>query len=283
MVVNIAPPPCLWIPEGNARTGSQFVINFFNGVNPGPTASFNIGASFTLAQQLIKQNPMPAGEWWWLPINPAADAAGIAACLKLPAFDWAVPGAPLPGVALPPLTLAQLAIAKMAIPRANKIIFSPAAGNTESNLPTFVRVTLRGRYETAANGMPYMTVTAQLAGVGATVWAEAAPLVISTSDSTAQLFTNGCGYLGSAMMASQPNAVAHTGPNGSADCGATFHQPGPAQITATMAWKTCWVAQVVNGPPPANCAPPVQGANLNQTQWQRNLNVREIQAANGGG
>jgi hypothetical protein len=78
--------------------------------------------------------------------------------------------------------------------------------------------------------------------------------------------------------------VANTGANGHADCGATFRQPGAWQITAQLTWQTCWVPQVVNGPPPADCgANPVPGAQLNPVNWARNVNVREIQAANGGG
>jgi hypothetical protein len=52
----------------------------------------------------------------------------------------------------------------------------------------------------------------------------------------------------------------------------------------TGAHATGQVLQVVNGPPPADCgANPVPGAQLNPVNWARNVNVREIQAANGGG
>ena len=59
---------------------------------------------------------------------------------------------------------------------------------------------------------------------------------------------------------------------------------GGWQITAQLTWQTCWVPQVVNGPPPAGCgANPVPGAQLNPVNWARNVNVHEIQSANGGG
>ena len=84
------------------------------------------------------------------------------------------------------------------------------------------------------------------------------------------------------MMVRDRQAVAHTGANGTADCGVTFRQPGTWNITATLTWRACWVAAVVDGPPPAACNH-VPGANLNPANWARNVNVHEIPAANGGG
>ena len=37
-----------------------------------------------------------------------------------------------------------------------------------------------------------------------------------------------------------------------------------------------------DGPPPADCNP-VPGADLNPVNWARNVNIREIQSANGSG
>ena len=76
--------------------------------------------------------------------------------------------------------------------------------------------------------------------------------------------------------------VAHTGANGTADCGVTFRQPGTWNITATLTWRACWAVGVQDGPPPAGCNP-VPGAALNAVNWARNVNIHEIQAANGGG
>jgi hypothetical protein len=283
MVIDITPPPCLWIPEGNAQTGSQYVLNFYNNTTPPVDSPFDGYHAYTEARQLVNQTPMPAGEWYYLPVNPNDNAAQAAACLAQPLFFWDVPGQPLPGIQLPPVTLAQLAVAKMNIPGAGRIILSPNNGNSYSNLPTFARVTLRGRYERGPGGQPYLTDTAQLGNQGATVWVEATPLQLATSDSSATLDTSGCGYLGSAMMVRDPRAVASTGANGTADCGVTFRQPGTWTITATMTWQTCWAPEVVDSPPPAACTP-VPGADLNPVNWPaRNVNVHEIQAPNGTG
>jgi hypothetical protein len=282
MVVDIVPPPCLWIPQGDAHTGSQVVIDFYGNTDPGPGALFDGEHAFQEATQLVNANPMPAGTWYELPINPNDTQAQVQQCLNEPLFFWDVPGAPLPGIQVPPVTLAQLALAKMNVPRAGRMILSPQNGNSFSNLPTFARVTLSFRPELGPGGLPYVTDNAQLGDQGATVWVEATPLQLSTSDSAARLDTSGCGYLGSAMMVRNPRAVASTGANGTADCGVTFRQPGTWNITATLTWHACWAPGVMDGPPPANCTP-VPGADLNPVNWARNVNVHEIQAANGGG
>jgi len=282
MVVNITPPPCLWIPQGDAHTGSQVVIDFYGNTDPGPGALFDGQHAFQEAKQLVNANPMPAGTWYELPVNPNDTQAQVKECLNQPLFFWDVPGAPLPGIPIPPETLAQLALAKMNVPGAGQMKLSPKNGNSFSNLPTFARVTLSFRPEFGPGGLPYVTDNARLGNQAATVWVEATPLQLSTNDNAARLDTGGCGYLGSAMMVRNPRAVASTGANGTADCGVTFRQPGQWTITATLTWHACWVVGVVNGPPPANCAP-VPGADLNPANWARNMNVHEIQAANGAG
>jgi len=282
MVVNINPPPCLWIPQGDAHTGSQVVIDFYGNTDPGPGALFDGQHAFQEAKQLVNANPMPAGTWYELPVNPNDTQAQVKECLNQPLFFWDVPGAPLPGIPIPPETLAQLALAKMNVPGAGQMKLSPKNGNSFSNLPTFARVTLSFRPEFGPGGLPYVTDNARLGNQAATVWVEATPLQLSTNDNAARLDTGGCGYLGSAMMVRNPRAVASTGANGTADCGVTFRQPGQWTITATLTWHACWVVGVVNGPPPANCAP-VPGADLNPANWARNVNVHEIQAANGAG
>ena len=69
MVVDIQPPPCEWIPIGDAHTGSQYVIDFYNNTDPGPGALFDGQHAFAEAKQLVVENPMPAGTWYWLPVN----------------------------------------------------------------------------------------------------------------------------------------------------------------------------------------------------------------------
>src|SRR5262249_14299291 len=285
MVVNITPPACLWIPIGDAHSGSQYVLDFYNNTDPGPGALFDGEHAFAEARQLVNATPMPAGTWYYLPVRPDGTEAQRQACLAQPLYFWDPPGTPLPGIQVPPRTLAQMAMAKMLLPGAGRMSLSPRTGNSYSNLPTFVRVALQGQYEAGPGGRPYLTVTARLGNVGATVWAQATPLQLSASDSSARLEVAGCGYLGSAMMVRNPGAVARTGANGHPDGGGTLRRPGGWQVTAQLTWQTCWVPQVVNNsPPPADCgANPVPGAQLNPVNWARNVNVHEIQAANGGG
>jgi hypothetical protein len=83
-------------------------------------------------------------------------------------------------------------------------------------------------------------------------------------------------------MVRNPGAVARTGANGTADCGVTFRQPGTWNINATLTWRACWAVGAQDGPPPADCNP-VPWAALNPVNWARNVNIHEIQAANGSG
>jgi hypothetical protein len=281
-VVDITPPPCQWIPIGDAHTGSQYVLNFYGNTDPGSGALFDGQQAFQQAQQLVNAEPIPAGEWYWLPVNQNDTPEQTKECLNEPLYFWDPPGTALPGIEVPPQTLAQLALAKMNIPQAGRMILSPRTGNSYSNLPTFARTTLSFRAEQGPGGMPYVTDNAQLGDQAATVWVSATPLQLSTSDSSARLDTAGCGYLGSTEMVRDPAQVASTGANGTADCGVTFRQPGTWNITATLTWRACWAVGIDDGPPPAGCNP-VPGAALNPANWARNVNVREIQAANGGG
>lgn len=154
MVVDITPPPCLWIPQGDAHAGSQVVIDFYNNTDPGAGALFDGQHAFQEAKQLVNQNPMPAGTWYELPVNPNDTQAQVQECLNEPLFFWDVPGAPLPGIEVPPQTLAQLALAKMNVPQAGRMILSPRSGNSYSNLPTFSRVTLSFRPGFGPGGLP---------------------------------------------------------------------------------------------------------------------------------
>jgi hypothetical protein len=282
MVIDITPPACAWDPIGNAQTGSQYIISSYGAYPPGPGDRFDQYATYQQAKQLLATNPGPAGEWYYLPYAGYDTPAQIQECNQQPLYFWDVPGAPLPGIQIPPVTLAQLAMSKLFVPGAGRMFLSPVNGVSYSNLPVFARVTLRGRFEIGPNGLPYATDNARLGNNAATVWVEATPLQLSSTDSSAALDTNGCGYTGSAMMVHDPKAVANTGANGTADCGVTFRQPGTWTITATQTWRTCWAPAVVNGPPPAACNP-VPGANLNPDNWARNVTVHEIQAANGSG
>jgi hypothetical protein len=276
-VVDIQPPPCLWEPYGNTVSGSQQLISD----NPNPSDFLGLKGSVDQAKNLMKQTPPPAGEWYTLPVNPAASAAGQAECWKLPLYAWAPPGQVPTGIKLPPQTLAQLAFARLQVPAAGTMMLNPTTGHTFTNLPTFVRVKLGGGYETGAHGVPYVTATAALGGTSVTVWAYASHLQVSASPGTAYTpDTSNCGYLGSQMM-TNPQAVAKIGPGGPIDCGATFQAPATWQMTATMNWQTCWAQNGGGGAPPANCTP-IPGAQLNGLTWTRPVYVNEIQSVNNG-
>ncbi|HEY4464551.1 MAG TPA: hypothetical protein VGN41_17925 [Streptosporangiaceae bacterium] len=283
-VVNIQPPPCLWEPIGDAVTGSQSITSQFGTDPKNATTAYQVNQSVQQANDLLKQKPPPAGEWYMLPVNPAAGAAGAAACAKLPLFAWVPPGATPPGITVPPQTLAQLAAATVLLPTAGGLTFSPANGRSFTNLPTFVRATLGGRYHAGPGGRPYVSVTATLNGTSVTVWAEASRLQISASGGQSYTpDTTSCGYLGSDWMATRPQQVAQTGVGGPIDCGLTFHSPTTWRVSATMAWQTCWAQNgAANQPPnPATCTP-VPGAQLNGTTWApQAVVVNEIQSVNG--
>lgn len=279
-VVNIAPPPCLWEPIGGATTGSKAITTEW-GTNPknAPT-QFSIDQSVKQAVALEKA-PAP-GEWYELPVNPAAGSAGAQQCLKLPLYAWVPPGQSPPGINIPPQTLAQLALAVVKLPGAGTIVTNPAA-KSFTNLPTFVRATLGGGH-IGPGGRPYVSATASLNGTSVTVWAEASRLQVSASGGSSYTAdTSNCGYLGSTEMLN-PQAVAHVGPGGHIDCGLTFQSPATWQVTASMTWQTCW-AQNGNAaapPNPATCTP-VPGAQLNGTTWApHQVVVDEIQSVNGG-
>jgi hypothetical protein len=280
MVIDITPPACAWDPEGGAQAGSQYIVNYYDGQAPPQDSPYGQYASFMQAKAMLAAGSDAAGEWYFLPDAPYDTAAQAQQCAQQPLWFWDVPGAPLPGIEIPPVTLAQLALSKLYVPVAGRMYLSPTTGVSYSNLPVFARVTLAGNYRTLPDGMPYSTDHARLGNNGATVWVEGTPLQISATDSSAKLDTNGCGYTGSAEMIHDPAAVASTGANGTADCGATFRTPGNWTMTATLTWRACWVPEVEDGPPPAACNP-VPGATLNPVNWARNVTVHEIQAANG--
>ena len=127
-------------------------------------------------------------------------------------------------------------------------------------------MTLSFRPEFGRVGLPYVTDNAQPGNQAATVWVEATPLQPATDYNSARLERAGCGYLGSTEMVRNPQAVAHTGANGTADRGVTFRQPGAWNITATLTWRACWAVGVQDSPRPAD-SNPVPGAVLDLVNW----------------
>jgi hypothetical protein len=280
--VTIPPPPCLWEPIGGARSGSQQIVSEWG---PVPPTTFDIDKSFKQAQQLLKQNPPPAGTWYLLPINPAASAAGKAECLKLPLYAWVPPGQLPPTPPIPPSTLRLLALAKLTRPGIANIDINPA-GRNYTNLPTYVRVRLAGAFEMTAGGRPYATVTASLpdGSLSVTVWAMAQPLSIEAGTPDATLYTSGCGYLGSTATARQ---MAGTGASQPIDCGVTYLRPSTGfNLTASVSWQTYWAITTGDGDGPLPPEPGMQPLNNGQllpSTAGKQVSVGEIQSLNGGG
>jgi hypothetical protein len=281
MVVDITPPPCLWEPIGDGTTGSQAIVTEWGKDPAQAPTQFGINDSVQQAEGFLTNPPPPAGTWYELPVNEAAGQAGIAECLKMPLYAWVTPGNTPPGIDIPPATLAQLAVAKMDLPTAGEMTLNPSSGRTFTNLPTYLQVALAGNYQTdPATGMPYTTVTAQLGDNAATVWGVPSKLRVSASGGGQYTpATTDCGYLGSTQI--NTAAAQNAGPGTTPDCGAIFQSPATWQLTATMTWRACWVAGVVDGPPPANCQP-VAGAQLNGLNWNRAVVVNEIQSVDNG-
>ena len=276
--IPVQPPPCTWNPVGDVQTGSQKQVSSYNGKPPAQNAPNNEYATYTQAQQMLATHSTEKGEWYYRPDQPNQPAV----CNSEPRWFFAVPGEPLPGSTLTPVSVAELDTSTLKIPGAGQMILSPVKGPTYSNLPTFVQLKFNQPIEIGPGGAPYVTDQAAVYGQAATVWVIAKPMQLSVNDSTATMYTSGCGYLGSQELTLHPTQVAHVGANGKADCGVTFHQPGSWTITASVGWRTCWVPEVVYSPPPATCTP-VPNANLNPVTWTRTVAVHEIQAANGSG
>jgi hypothetical protein len=226
--INVDPPPCLWNPIGDAISGSQYIINFSNGVNPGPGGLYQTGATFTQAQELLKK-PVP-GTWYELPVNPAASAAGQAECLKLPLFAWVLPGQAPPMPPIPGLTLAQYAYNHLAVTK--PVLQANPAGKGYVNLGSYV-------WNTSQAGP--LTVTATLQGTGqyATVRAIPSRLTISTSG-PGTAYSN-CGATGSHYPVG--NVPGSVGPGTPPDCGVLWRGPSTgAVIRGVIVWTVQYTA-----------------------------------------
>jgi hypothetical protein len=280
MVVDIAPPPCLWEPIGDGTTGSQAIVNEWGDDWTKAPSTYQINIAVKNAHSYLTKPPAPDGTWYELPVNDAAGQAGIQECLQMPLYEFKAPGQVPRGITIPPATLAQLALAKMDLPKAGAMTLNPASGHTFTNLPTYLRVALAGRYQTGPNGMPYATVNASLGDNAATVWAFPSKLKVSASGGGQYTpATSGCGYLGSSQISTP--AAQNAGPGTTPDCGATFQSPANWQLAAGLTWQACWVAGIVDGPPAAGCQP-VTGAQLDPTNWASPVTVNEIQSVDNG-
>ncbi len=248
---NVPPPPCLWNKIGDATTGSQYILQQFPTVDPTDT-QFDLYATWKQAKALLK-NPVP-GEWYWLPINPAAGAAGEAACMKLPLYDFVTPGNTPPMPPIPPRDLALLAYDYLRV-LAPTVTTSPATTGYV-NLATFV-------WATIPNQNLYVRVA--IGNQAVTVFAKASKPVITATAGTP---FNNCGPGGSRYPADH---VPATAPGTPPDCGVLWTAPvAGATVTATVTWTVTWAGDG-------------QGGTLNAIPMRTTsnpINVQEIQSIN---
>lgn len=287
--VDITPPPCLWNPIGDATTGSDTILSEYG---DNPPAIYGIDKSVQQAKDL-KQNPQP-GEWYELPDNPAASAAGQQECQKLPLFAWVPPNTAPPGLHIPPRTLAQYGFKMLETPQVSTLDVNPA-GTSDTNLPTFVRAVLTptggdGQVH-ITNGRAWVGVTAWADGASVTVWAYSTGLDITPGTGNATPYTGGCDHLtqtdtgvefGSGASAGQ---MAATQANQSIDCGVTYREPGTFDLQASIGWNACWaMTGAARTPPPLNLGGcrTVPGASALQARTgDKQITVRDIQSVNG--
>jgi hypothetical protein len=273
--VEIEIPPCLWIPIGDAISGSKAILAEFPDADP--RLPFQIGDSVTQAKGLLK-NPAP-GTWYELPVNPAAGPAGRAACLKLPLYAWVPPGTAPPMPPVPPRILAEYAFNHMQLPTP-WITTSPNVGaSSYVNLATFAWVGTR--VGNRLGKLHRVTTTASLRlfnGQTESVTVTADPAVSGANPQPVSIIVNGfgtaaenCGEQGSRYPVGQPPAS--SGPGVPPDCGVLWTTPTTgAIITVIVNYHVTWgIAQ--------------QTAPLRDIRMQNStapLRVREIQSVNNG-
>jgi enoyl reductase len=266
--VDVPPPPCLWEPIGDQVSGSNAIVDEWG--NDPPT-SFGVDKSVAQAKDLLK-NPVD-GEWYELPVNPAASEAGKQECLKLPLYFFAQPGAPLPTPPIPPRTLAALAYNHMTIPDPDLRISPAAKGYV--NLGSYVWGTWADSQLT--NRPDAYGVTASLGGVTVTVWAQVAAhgAFAVSANGPGTSYSAGCGAGGSQFPVG--DAPASAGAGTPPDCGVLWRGPdATAGITATVTWKVSWGNGELDGPGP-NALP-----DITTVGQSANIAVGEIQSVNGG-
>jgi hypothetical protein len=319
-VVLPPPPPCQVAPVGDARSGSQTIISFYQGsgtvAQPTDAASDAASASasasaaptasaldqqdqkiLSQAQQLVNTNPVPVGEWYQVVATTPADQPQ---CNNLPLFIWQPGhgnGALLKvGLDVPLGTLAALIYQQLNLAKIGSVVLSPQA-DSDTNLPTFIQVALTPGLDSplflTADGDPYVVATAETRLGAATVWAKAASLTINPGTPDAKTFNEPTQctqahpgpdgntiMLGSRYSAKQ---MAAAGAGANIDCGVTYGAPGSYNLTVSVNWTACWVAgpPTPGGPPQTGCNQ-VPGAAALQpsTSGPVPVNVRSITAIN---
>lgn len=252
------------------------------------------------AEQLVGSSPITPGEWYQISGNPYATTAAQGKCTNLPPYIW-VNGANgtlhVAGLNIPAETLAGLAYSQLTTAGLGEVTLDPRGAN-DTNLPTFVDVTLRqprrGVLEVTTKGVPYVWATAETpAGAAATVYAWVTNLAIApgTANATtydqqrcqvAHLSADGHRYIiGSRYSQAEMKKVGAGQP---IDCGVTYTAPGTYNLTANITWNACWTRgrAMAGGPPATGCQRVPGAAGLAPSTAAVQIHVRDIQSVNNG-
>ena len=310
------PPPCQVAPVGNAQAGSAIVIAFYqasavpvasSSAAPAGALSPQDASALSHAQQLVNENPVPAGEWYQVVPTVPADTAQ---CDQLPLYIWqagnGIGALRQAGLPIPVATLASLLYRKLTLARVASVTLSPKAAS-DTNLPTSVQLTLAPAAGSplflTAQAVPYVMASASSALGVATVWAKVTSLTINPGTGTTDATTydgtpanpdqcieahpgsdGRAVMLGSRLTAAQVNNIGPGGADGdTVDCGVTYLNPGSYQLTVSVNWNACWVAAPpTTAGPPADCGP-VSGSQGLQASASGpvTMTVRSIVANNG--
>jgi hypothetical protein len=261
--IPVEPPPCLWTPIGDQTTGSQYIVNFSGGQDPGPGGLYGTGASFKQAKSLLAK-PQP-GEWYELPINPAASPAAQAECLKLPLFYFVPPGGAPPMPPIPGRILAEYAFAHLRLTKLHLRLNPAVKGYV--NLATYV-------WNDAQQVPQPLTSIATLGQTGETgsVTATPNPMTISVSGSGTPY--SACGPGGSSLRPMGTVPSGRSGPGQAPDCGVLWTGPSTgAVVTATIVWNIHFASY-------DNTVPP--DTTIKTSFSSRPIPINEIQSINGG-
>jgi len=285
------------LPSATATTTASTAALILGSV---PVLSGQQQAILDQAEQLVGSNPITPGEWYQISGNPYATTAAQAKCTNLPPYIW-VNGANgtlhVAGLNIPARTLAGLAYSQLTTAALGKVTLDPRGAN-DTNLPTFVDVTLRhprrGVLEVTTKGVPYVWATAQTpAGQAATVYAWVTGLTITpgTSNATtydqqrcqvAHLSADGHRFIiGSRYTHAEMKEVGAGQP---IDCGVTYTAPGTYNLTANITWNACWTRGLATagGPPATGCKQVPGAAGLAPSTTAVEIHVRDIQSVNNG-
>lgn len=267
--IPLPPPPCLWNPIGDQTSGSNYIIKFFNGQDPGAGSPYQTHDAYLQAKDLLK-HPV-AGTWYVLPVNPNASPAAQAECLKLPLFAFAPRGQAPPIVPVPPRELALYAFNDLPL-NAPALTTNPKNPTAYVNLATYVWANWQA--STMARRPGDYEVTATLGNESVSVYAHLVSFHIAVTGRGTP--AENCGPTGSHEPVDNPPA--NSGAGMPPDCGVLWRGPDAnAAVSARIVWRITWGQGILAGPGPNTLR-----AALSLTGGATALTVKEIQSVNGG-